>query len=292
MSPSAVTKDRLVLQAPAKVNLGLEVLGRRGDGYHSIRSIMVPISLHDTITVIPGGRKFVFHGGQGAPKDETNLAHRAAQLLMDRSGIHHGVEIKIVKRIPIAGGLGGGSSNAATVLRALNDVWELGLDRAALEKLGLELGSDVPFFLRGGVCSAGGRGEELERLPFQGTLEFVLVAPSLRVSSQWAYDNIPAELTRTGGSTSMIKVALASNRVQLLAAHLANDLEPGVLSKHAVLGEIKEKLVQEGALGAQMSGSGPVVFGLAPTAADADRIAEALGSSGLGKVFRASSISA
>lgn len=290
MSQATVTKERVVLQSPAKVNLGLEVLGRRADGYHSIRSILVPITLHDSITIIPGGRKVVFHGGLGAPKDESNLAWRAVNLLGDKTGVRHGLEIKIVKRIPIAGGLGGGSSNAATCLRAVNELWSLGLDAAKLETYGLQLGSDVPFFLRGGICLAGGRGEELQTLPTKGTLEFVLVAPPIRVSSKWAYENVPAELTRSGGSTSMLKVALASDRPELLAAHLSNDLEPGVVAKHPEIDEIKKSLVRAGALGAQMSGSGPTVFGLSATAAEADRIAEVMTGLGLGKVFRASSI--
>lgn len=288
MTATKETKEKLVYQSPAKVNLGLEVLGKRSDGYHSIRTILVPISLHDSITITPGGKKFVFHGGQGAPKDEGNLAWRAVHLLADHAGIRRGLDVKIVKRIPIAGGLGGGSSNAATVLKALSELWELNLSTTEIERIGLELGSDVPFFLRGGACFAGGRGEELQKITAIGNVELVLVAPPIKISSQWAYESIPAELTRSGSSTSMIKVALASNRVELLAAHLSNDLETGVVTKHPVIADIKKKLVAAGALGAQMSGSGPTVFGLAATAADADRIAQTMGDTGLGKVIRAS----
>jgi 4-diphosphocytidyl-2-C-methyl-D-erythritol kinase len=284
------TKEKLVYRSPAKVNLGLEVLGRRSDGFHSIRSILVPITLHDTITITPGGRKFVFHGGQGAPKDEGNLAWRAVNILAERTGVRRGLDVKIVKRIPIAGGLGGGSSNAATMLRALNELWDLQLKPAVIEQLGLQLGSDVPFFLRGGACLAGGRGEDLQQVPVAGAIELVLVSPAVRISSHWAYESIPAELTRPGSSTSMIKVALASNRAELLAAHLSNDLEPGVIAKHPVIAEIKKKLLAAGALGAQMSGSGPTVFGLAKNAEDADRIAETMSHTELGKVIRASSL--
>jgi 4-diphosphocytidyl-2-C-methyl-D-erythritol kinase len=209
-------------------------------------------------------------------------------LLADHAGIRRGLDVKIVKRIPIAGGLGGGSSNAATVLKALSELWELNLSTTEIERIGLELGSDVPFFLRGGACFAGGRGEELQKITAIGNVELVLVAPPIKISSQWAYESIPAELTRSGSSTSMIKVALASNRVELLAAHLSNDLETGVVTKHPVIADIKKKLVAAGALGAQMSGSGPTVFGLAATAADADRIAQTMGDTGLGKVIRAS----
>jgi 4-diphosphocytidyl-2-C-methyl-D-erythritol kinase len=289
MTATKETKEKLVYQSPAKVNLGLEVLGKRSDGYHSIRSILVPITLHDTITITPGGKRFVFHGGQGAPKDEGNLAWRAVNLLAERAGIRRGLDVKIVKRIPIAAGLGGGSSNAAIVLKALNELWELDMSAKEIERIGLELGSDVPFFLRGGACFAGGRGEELQQVAMSGTVELVLVAPAIKVSSQWAYENIPAELTRSGSSTSMIKVALASNRVELLAAHLSNDLEPGVVAKHPMIADIKKKLVAAGALGAQMSGSGPTVFGLAATAVDADRIAATMAeTTGFGKVIRAS----
>lgn len=271
-------KAKVVLTSPAKINLCLEVLGRRADDYHSIRSILLPISLHDTVTLTPGGSKFVFHGGQGAPREEKNLAWQAVKLLARHAGVHRGLEVRIVKRIPIAAGLGGGSSNAATVLRGLNDLWGLGLAGAELERLGLELGSDVPFFVRGGACLALGRGEQLEVLPHRGTLELVLVHPPLKVSAQWAYENVPQELTRSGGSTSMVKVALASGRHELLAANLVNDLEPGVLRAHPVVGEIKKRLKSAGAPGVLMSGSGPTVFAVAPDAETADRIARKVAS--------------
>lgn len=287
---TATTKEKLVLDSPAKVNLNLEVLGRRGDGYHSIRSVLVPISLHDTVTLTPGGRKFTFHGGQGTPKDEGNLAYQAVKLVTQRTGVRHGLDVRVVKRIPLAAGLGGGSSNAATVLRGLNELWELGLSVDELAKMGLELGSDVPFFVRGGTCLAGGRGEELEAISHRGRLDLVLVNPPLKVSSEWAYGHAPAELTRQGSSTSMVKVALASGRAELLAAHLVNDLEPGVVAAHKVVGEIKKRLVSAGALGALMSGSGPTVFGVASDEESAQRIATKMSASGKWKAVCATSV--
>jgi 4-diphosphocytidyl-2-C-methyl-D-erythritol kinase len=269
----AATKEKVILAAPAKINLSLEVLGRRADGYHSIRSVLAPITLHDSVTLTPGGRRFVFHGGQGAPKDERNLAWQAVKLLTRETGVRHGLDVRIVKRIPVAAGLGGGSTDAAAVLAAVNDLWELGLPPAKLEKLGLEIGSDVPFFVRGGVCLAGGRGEQLETLPAKGDFELVLVHPSLKVSSQWAYENIPPDVPHSGGTTSMVKVALASGRPELLAANLGNDLGPGVEKAHPVVAEARRKLKSAGALGTLMSGSGPTVFGVAPDAETADRIA-------------------
>ncbi len=283
------TREKLVLESPAKVNLNLEVMGARGDGFHSIRSILLPISLHDTITIVPGGRKFVFRGGQGVPDDERNLAYRAVKLLTKKTGVRHGLEVKIVKRIPVAAGLGGGSSNAATVLRALNDLWELDLPEPELEKLGLELGSDVPFFLRGGTCIAGGRGEELTQIGRGGALELVLVHPPVKVSSEWSYHNVPAELTRSGSSTSMVKVALASGRPELLSNHLVNDLAEAVRPAHKVVKTIERKLRSAGALGVLMSGSGPTVFGIAADAESADRVAAKL-QSGPWKVIRAAAI--
>jgi 4-diphosphocytidyl-2-C-methyl-D-erythritol kinase len=272
------TKEKLVVASPAKINLSLEVLGRRSDGYHSIRSILVPITLHDTVTFAPGGRKFTFHGGQGTPKDEGNLAWRAVELLAERTGVRHGIDVRIVKRIPIAAGLGGGSSNAATVLRAVNEIWETGLSPAKLEALGLGIGSDVPFFLRGGTCLATGRGEVLEPLQSSTALELVLIHPALKVSSQWAYEHVPEELTRPGGATSMVKVALASGRLDLLVANLVNELEPGVAKAHPVVNEAKRRLKAAGALGALMSGSGPTVFGVAADAETAERIAKKVAS--------------
>jgi len=284
------TKEKLVLESPAKVNLSLEVLGLRGDGYHSIRSVLVPISLHDTVSLTPGGRKFTFHGGQGTPKDELNLAYRAVKLLTKRTGIRHGVDVRIVKRIPIAAGLGGGSSNAATVLRGLNDLWGLGLSDDDLAAMGLELGSDVPFFVHGRTSLAGGRGDQLEPLPQKVPVHLVLVSPPVKVSAEWAYSRVPAELTRQGSSTSMIKVGLASGRPELLAANLVNDLEAGVVREHKVVGEAKRRLVAAGALGALMSGSGPTVFGIASDEEAASRIAAKLSTGGKWKVAIASSV--
>jgi 4-diphosphocytidyl-2-C-methyl-D-erythritol kinase len=288
MTQTAV-KSKLVLESCAKINLTLEVLGRRADGYHSIRSVLVPITLHDTVSFAPGGRKLVFHGGQGTPKDERNLAVRAVRALEKHAGTQHGLDLRIVKRIPVAAGLGGGSSNAATVLKVLNELWDIGLSSEDLGRIGAEIGSDVPFFLRGGSCLAGGRGEELEALPRGAAIEMVLVCPALRVTSKWAYDQVPAELTRSAGSTSMVKVALASGRVELLAANLSNDLEAGVVREHPVIADAKRKLVAAGALGALMSGSGPTVFGVAPNAEAADEIAKHLESPAW-KVYRAASL--
>jgi 4-diphosphocytidyl-2-C-methyl-D-erythritol kinase len=284
----AAAKQKLVLEAPAKVNFTLEVLGRRADGYHSIRSILARISLHDTVTFTPGGRKVVFHGGQGTPRDESNLALRALRAIEKLSGVRHGVDVRIVKRIPVAAGLGGGSSDAAAVLRGLDELWGLGLPPRELERIGLALGSDVPFFLRDATCLAGGRGEELEPLARGGPVEMVLVSPAARVSSQWAYEHVPAELTRPSGSTSMVKVALASGRVELLAAHLSNDLAAGVERQYPVVAEAKRKLRAAGALGASMSGSGPTVFGVCADAASADRVADAVRAPGW-KVHRVTS---
>lgn len=283
-------REKLVLESPAKVNLNLEVLGQRADGYHAIRSVLAPVSIHDTITFTPGGRKLLFHGGQGTPKDEGNLAYEAVKLLTRKTGVRHGLELRIVKRIPVAAGLGGGSSNAATVLRGLNHLWELGLSSTELEAIGLELGSDVPFFLRGGVCIATGRGEVLEPIQSGAALELVLVIPSLKVTSQWAYAHVPAELTRSGSSTSMVKVAIASGRVELLASHLVNDLEDGVLAEHAVVREAVKRLKAAGAAGVLMSGSGPTVFALASDAEKADSIAAKVSRNDRWKVVRASTL--
>ncbi len=284
------TKEKLVLEAPAKINLNLEVLGQRGDGYHAIRSVLVPVSLHDTVTFTPGGRKFVFHGGQGTPRDEKNLAYRAVKVLSRETGVRHGLDLRIVKRIPVAAGLGGGSSNAATVLKGLNELWELGLSGSDLERIGLELGSDVPFFLRGGACIAKGRGEVLEPIDHRVPLELVLVFPGLKVTSEWAYGHLPAELTRSGSSTSMVKVALASGRVELLTPHLVNDLEEAVLPEHKVVRDVKKKLLSAGCIGALMSGSGPTVFGVAEDAEKADRVAAKLEAKGDWKAVRANTI--
>lgn len=245
--------------APAKINLCLHVLGRRPDGYHELAMIMQRVSLFDrlqvTLTGEPGVR--VVCPGVELPPDGENIAARAARRLLALAGGRCGVEIVIDKQIPVAAGLGGGSSDAAAVLMGLNEMLELGLDRAALMAEGARLGADVPFFIFGAAAWATGVGDVLEKIEDLPPLWYVLVNPGLAVSTAWVYQNL--------GLTSKIEAAKLprfSRTVSGVVGLLHNDLERVTAGRYPLVATVKEELAASGAAGVLMSGSGPTVFGV------------------------------
>ncbi len=247
------------LKAPCKVNYRLDVLRRRPDGYHDLRMIMQRVDLCDTITLtttaIPGIR--VTCGSAGVPDGPDNIAWRAADALLQRSNSGRGIEITIDKKIPVAAGLGGGSSDAATVLMGVNSLLELGLSDVELMAIGVTLGADVPFFIFKNTALAGGIGDLLTPLDAVPPAWLLLVNPRVPVSTAWVYQNL--ELTNRE-AISIIPRSYES--IQDLCAVLANDLEGVTIRRYPIIREIKELLVREGAAGALMSGSGPTVFGI------------------------------
>ncbi len=247
------------LEAPCKVNYRLDVLRRRADGYHDLRMIMQRVDLCDTITMTlsdtPGVR--VTCGSAGVPDGPGNIAWRAAHSLLQQSGSSSGVEITIHKKIPVAAGLGGGSSDAATVLMGVNRLLELGLSDQELMAMGVKLGADVPFFIFKKTAVAQGIGELLTPLDEVPEAWLLLVNPRLPVSTAWVYQNL--KLTNRD---TISPVPNSYRTIHDLCAVLANDLEAVTIGRHPVIREIKERLVREGAAGALMSGSGPTVFGI------------------------------
>ena len=294
------------LLAAAKINLYLEIVGSRPDGFHELIMVMQSISLYDRITVRSIGvdEIRVRCNHPLVPADETNLAYKAAALVSDRCpGVMAklgGVEITIEKQIPVGAGLAGGSCNAAAVLVGLDLLWNLGLTQSELQELGAELGSDVPFCVSGGTAIATGRGEQLDPLPGIDNLHLVLAKyESEFVSTPWAYKTYRAEygdtyLTDTQSwqqrqsqvrSGDMVK-AVAQHNAKALAQHLCNDFEKIVLPAHPKTAALKETMASLGGLGTLMSGSGPSVFTLAESAAEAEslstRLREALPDPDLG----------
>lgn len=245
--------------APAKVNLCLHVLGRRGDGYHDLAMLMQRVSLYDRlmIEIAPGDRVTVVCPGCELADNQSNLAERAARLLLAHAGLQRDVSIRIAKHIPVAAGLGGGSSDAAAVLMALDELLELGLPQAELMQLGVQLGADVPFCLFGRTAWATGIGECLQPWPGLPPLAMVLVNPGIAVSTAWAFQNL--RLTHPG---AMARIPRFPEGMSGLVRLLHNDLEAVTCQRHPVITTIKERLVACGADGALMSGSGPTVFGL------------------------------
>lgn len=257
---------KLTLPSFAKVNWTLEILGKRSDGYHELRTILQTVDVADELTfeLIERGIEIVCDQ-PGVPCNETNLAHRAARLLCDFAGITKGVRITLDKRIPTAAGLGGGSSNAAVTLMALQKLWQIHLAPHALFTIGAKLGADVPFFFLGGTALGVGRGDEVYPLTDVKAEFLLLVNAGIAVPTGDVYANLPARLTNPEAIHKMptsFEVAYATITSHDRQIRLHNDLEIPVLQRHPLLGEIKERLRQAGASGALMSGSGSTVFGI------------------------------
>jgi 4-diphosphocytidyl-2-C-methyl-D-erythritol kinase len=261
----------LVLKSPAKVNLGLWVGRKRADGFHDIITIIAPVELADVIRISRARTGIeVTCDSPAAPSGHANLAHRAASAFMQAARINAGCRIRIAKRIPVGGGLGGGSSNAATVLMGLNRLFRARLSPRRLRHIGASLGSDVPAFLTHGPCIARGRGDKLRRIRLP-RISLLLCFPGHPVSTAWAYtelDRLRADgqgLTRPTISPKILRVALRRNEPDTVAAQLSNSFEPAVFRRHPALGRVREVLLRHGALAASLSGSGSTVYGLVRT---------------------------
>ncbi|MBE9528874.1 MAG: 4-(cytidine 5'-diphospho)-2-C-methyl-D-erythritol kinase [Proteobacteria bacterium] len=258
---SAAEATRSTYLSPAKINLILRITSKRSDGYHNILSLMQPISLYDEVEVevnTDGGID-VKADVPGVPNGPENLAYRAARLFLDESGIKSGVKVSIRKRIPHGAGLGGGSSNAATVLVALNELSGAGFSVEKLMALGAELGSDVPFFMLKTSAIATGRGTELRAVKLP-SYQYVLINPGFGVSTEWAYSNFI--LTNGIEDNTLFYSEDTFNDLPWLTRSMYNDLESVTASVHPQIAVIKEALVRAGAEGALMSGSGPTLFGI------------------------------
>ncbi|HNW59322.1 MAG TPA: 4-(cytidine 5'-diphospho)-2-C-methyl-D-erythritol kinase [bacterium] len=249
--------------AYAKINLGLRILGRREDGYHELETIFQQISVRDVLTVAAQPDGIVVGCSDPAiPVDEGNLAWRAAALLRQRAGVTRGCNIQIQKNIPVGAGLGGGSSDAATTLMALNRIWELHWPLPQLMPLAAELGSDVPFFLLGGSALGRGRGEILTPLQIPQEWWGVLLYPNLPISTRWVYENATFNLTKSLKNSKFYSLTSFAERLSDWDLHLANDLEPVVFNRYPHLMELVEGFRRKGAFYARMSGSGSALFGL------------------------------
>ena len=254
--------------APAKINLFLRVLRKREDGHHDILSVMQPVSLSDEIILgMENGKGiFVECDNKSIPCDQTNLAYRAAEAFFKTAGISKKLSIKIKKNIPVAAGLGGGSSNAAAVLKALNEIVSANISVEKLMQIGAALGSDVPFFIAGKACIASGRGEILDPVELP-RFWYILINPGFPVSTQWVYQNLNLTKNQENINITILKVkaSCCGDRLedpQILHGILINDLEDVTIRKHPEIKEVKKVLIDFGAVGALMSGSGPTVFGV------------------------------
>lgn len=280
--------DEITVAAPAKINLTLDVVGLRNDGYHNIESIMHQVDLCDYVTVsLVGDGIEVITDNSELPGGSANLAFRAArQVLAYRAKT--GIRISIEKNIPLGAGLAGGSSDAAAVIQALNRLMDLDLSYEQMAALGLEIGSDVPFCLMGGTALAQGRGEILTAIPANQILELVLCNPGFEVSTAQIFALMDREEITVRPDNRQMVLALQAGDLGSIADHMINVMEQATFSLHPVLGQIKAALTENGARGVLMSGSGPTIFGIYPDRETADQAWQMMNKR-YPRVYRASS---
>ncbi|HWO94943.1 MAG TPA: 4-(cytidine 5'-diphospho)-2-C-methyl-D-erythritol kinase [Bacillus sp. (in: firmicutes)] len=254
---------KLMVKAPAKINLSLDVLHKRSDGYHEVKMVMTTIDLADRVELAERyDQKIMIHShDRYVPDDHRNLAYQAAQLLKERFCINKGVTISIVKNIPVAAGLAGGSSDAAATLRGLNKLWDLNLSLDELASLGAEIGSDVSFCVYGGTALATGRGEIIEHIDTPPNCWVILAKPEIGVSTAEVYKNLSLSSVKHPDVEAMVQ-AISEKDYPKMCESVGNVLENVTLNMHPEVALIKEQMKRFGADAVLMSGSGPTVFGL------------------------------
>lgn len=269
-----ITKNEMEIQAPAKINLFLEVLNKRDDGFHNIYSLFQAVSLFDTLRFELTDQpqiQLICDNNQELPTDDRNLIIKACQLMRRQFGLSQGLRIELIKRIPVAAGLGGGSSDAAAAIKACNVLFDLGIDRPTMAKLGLEIGSDLPFFFSSGQALVSGRGENVRDSDFPTDYHLVLVTPELSVSTAESYNRLRIGLTI---KQTTFNLHGCKGVEQLLSGlrRSGNDFEETHLSSFPEIGRIRDGLHASGSALSRLSGSGPTVFGIFLAEPDRDRV--------------------
>ena len=258
------SNNDISLKALAKINLGLDVVRRREDGYHEVRMIMQTIQLYDRLDIkrtqesgiqIQTNLSFL-------PVNENNIIYKAAKLLMDEFSITDGVSVKLDKRIPVAAGMAGGSTDAAAMLIGVNRLFSLGLTKRQLMERGVQIGADVPYCIMRGTALAEGIGEALSPLPPMVKCPVLIAKPSISVSTKFVYQNLKLDGTTIHPDIDRLIDDIKAKNLHDIAAHMGNVLETVTIPNYPVIDEIKKHMLSNGAVGAMMSGSGPTVFGL------------------------------
>ena len=277
--------DELRLKAMAKINLGLDVVRKREDGYHDLRMIMQTVYLYDQIELVKTEERSirVSTNLNFLPTGEDNLVYKAAKLLMDEFGIRQGVTISLKKCIPVAAGLAGGSSDAAAVLVGVNRMFQLGLSKKDLMERGVKIGADVPYCIMRGTALAEGIGDVLTRLPDAPDAFVVLAKPPIHVSTAFVYGNLKAGQLESHPDIDAQVQAIRSGNLHQMASLMGNVLETVTIPQYPVISDIKKCMIDCGAVGAMMSGSGPTVFGLFDEEQKAKAAYEALSGSDAAK---------
>lgn len=277
--------DTISLKALAKVNLGLDVVRRREDGYHEVKMIMQTIHLYDRLDISkmkePGIQ--IQSNLSFLPVNENNLIYKAGKLLMDEFGITEGVSVKLDKRIPVAAGMAGGSTDAAAMLWGMNRLFSLNLSLEELMKRGVTIGADVPYCLMRGTALAEGIGEKLSPLPPMMKVPILIAKPQISVSTKFVYSNLKLDKDTVHPDIDQCIEDIRRGSLTNLCAHMGNVLESVTIPAYPVIREIKEHMMENGAVGAMMSGSGPTVFGLFSDEKTAKKAYYAMRKSGLAK---------
>ncbi|MFQ9310960.1 MAG: 4-(cytidine 5'-diphospho)-2-C-methyl-D-erythritol kinase [Paraclostridium sordellii] len=253
------------LKSRAKINLSIDVLGKRQDGYHIVEMIMQTIDLYDNlkITQIEEDSIKIKSNSQDIPLNQDNIVYKAANILKEKFNIKKGIEISIQKNIPVAAGMAGGSSNAAAVLVGLNRIWDLGLNQLELKDIALQLGADVPFCITGGSALAQGIGEELTDIKgLNENIHILICKPNIFVSTKEVYQSLDMNEIKKRPDNQKLIDALQVNDVKYVSENMVNVLEEVTSSKYNEINQIERIIMDNKALGSMMSGSGPTVFGL------------------------------
>lgn len=256
--------EKISVKAFGKINLGLAVLGRRNNGYHDVSMVMQTVGIYDTIELKIMEKNEIILSSNRAdlPLDETNIVFKAIQLIKERFSIKKGISAHVHKVLPIAAGMGGGSADAAATLKGMNELFQLALSEEALREFGLILGADVPFLIMGGTALAEGIGEKLRKLPSPPKCHLVLAKPNISVSTKEVYEAFDSLNKPFIPKMETLIKALEEEALEDLGKALGNSLEGVTITKYPLIEEIKKKMMEEGAMAALMTGSGPTVFGL------------------------------
>jgi 4-diphosphocytidyl-2-C-methyl-D-erythritol kinase len=270
--------NELKLKAYAKINLALDVLSKREDGYHEIRTIMQTVDLYDIINIekIEEDNIIVTTSSENIPTDNKNHAYIAASLLKERFGVKQGVRIHIEKNIPVSAGLAGGSTDAAAVLKGLNEIFELNLSEQQLMEIGREIGADVPFCLVGGTALCEGIGEKVIKLKSAPQMNVLIAKPEVYVSTQAVYEALDLSKIKKRPNIEAMISAIEEGNVKEIAKNLCNVLEVVTVNQYPVINRVKDIMRNNNALGTVMTGSGPAVFGIFGNKYDALKAAERL----------------
>lgn len=277
--------DEITLKALAKINLGLDVVRRREDGYHEVRMIMQTIHLYDLLEIqkIREPEIQIVSNLSFLPVNENNLVYKAARLLQEEFALTDGISVKLTKRIPVAAGMAGGSTDAAAMLYAMNQLYDLGLSRRELMKRGVQIGADVPYCLMRGTALAEGIGEKLTQLPPMIKCPVLIAKPSISVSTRFVYQNLKLDEQTNHPDIDALMKDIREKDFDGVCVHMGNVLESVTIPNYPVIAEIKQQMMRSGAKASMMSGSGPTVFGLFEDGETAKRALREMKRSGLAK---------